>query len=47
MLTLGASVLALIKSDLRRHNINTGLKDGDIKAVSNKHIYAVLGMHSR
>lgn len=32
-LLLGIILTALIKSDLRRHNINTGLTNGDVKAV--------------
>lgn len=35
----GFSVSALIKSDLRRHNINIGIANGDIKAVSNEYFY--------
>ncbi|KAB1258994.1 Feline leukemia virus subgroup C receptor-related protein 1 [Camelus dromedarius] len=30
---------ALIKSDLKRHNINKGITNGDIKAVSNECFY--------
>lgn len=30
---VGIILTALIKSDLKRHNINTGLTDGDVKAV--------------
>ena len=30
---------ALIKSDLKRHNINKGITNGDIKAVSNEYFY--------
>uniref|UniRef100_A0A8C8Y069 Choline/ethanolamine transporter FLVCR1 n=1 Tax=Panthera leo TaxID=9689 RepID=A0A8C8Y069_PANLE len=36
---LGIILTALIKSDLRRHNINIGIANGDIKAVSNEYFY--------
>ncbi|XP_033293944.1 feline leukemia virus subgroup C receptor-related protein 1 isoform X2 [Orcinus orca] len=36
---VGIILTALIKSDLKRHNINTGITNGDIKAVSSEYFY--------
>uniref|UniRef100_A0A8C0C9Y5 FLVCR heme transporter 1 n=1 Tax=Balaenoptera musculus TaxID=9771 RepID=A0A8C0C9Y5_BALMU len=36
---VGIILTALIKSDLKRHNINKGITNGDIKAVSSEYFY--------